>query len=227
MTIIQKLDNPLSTCNLKFSSDDGSGEFQGYASVFNSDDLVDDTILPGAFDASISGGKRFPLFINHDHSDIPVGDAALKEDDHGLFTEGVIDMVHRDGPSVRSAMKSGRMVGMSIGFTMKADDYELKDADDPFSGRIIKNMDLREVSIVTFPCEPKAQIQAVKAADFASIEDFRALEAYLRDAVGLSKSAAIALVGRVKHLVRSESAPSVDQSRASLISTLNEAFKNE
>lgn len=194
-------------CEFKF--DEGnSGEFEGYASVFNSNDKVNDTIIPGAFEKSLEAGIP-KMFINHNHQDIPVGDwVKMEEDEHGLFGRGRIDMNHHLGPSTHSAMKRGAMTGLSIGFTLGDGDFDEKDEDGhPFGNRNIKNMDLREVSIVTFPCEPKAQIEQVKLEDFADFTDLKGLEAFLRESCKFSRSAAAAFVGRVLKLAPSDSGP--------------------
>lgn len=192
--MLQKLDNPTSQCNLKFVSE-VKGEFEGYASVFNSDDLVGDTIKKGAFQKSLSGNTP-KMFVNHDHYSIPVGSwVKAFEDDHGLFVHGSINMEHRDGPSAYSAMKRGDMEGLSIGFTMGRDDYQEKSG----GGRIITNMMLKEVSIVTFPCEPKAIITTVKSME--EIESIRDLERFIRDEFAASKSVACSFLSHAKRIL--------------------------
>ena len=200
-------DNPLQRCELKFEAD-SSGEFEGYASVFNSNDAVGDTIAPGAFTKSLESGRMPSMFVNHDHSSIPVGDwVEMEQDEKGLFGRGVIDMNHKEGPTLLSAMRRKAMDGLSIGFTMNGNDWEPKSEPDLDGGRLIKNVDLREVSVVTFPCEDSARITGVKAEDFALFEDLKGLESFLRDSCGFSKSAAVAFVGRVLRVGRSDSPP--------------------
>lgn len=189
---MQHRTNPLQKCQLKFSNKD-AGEFQGYASVFDSNDQINDTIKPGAFKQSLQKGLP-KMFINHDHSAIPVGDwLDMKEDKTGLFATGRIDMNHRDGLTAYSALKRGAMDGMSIGFQMNAGDYEAKED----GGRLIKNVELFEVSIVNFPMESGARISDVKFEDLTSLKDW---EGYLRDAEGLSRSVAKALISQIKHI---------------------------
>lgn len=210
-------------CQLKFSSDDATGEFEGYASVFDSNDAVNDTIARGAFKSSLIELRTPAMFINHDHAGIPVGDwQRLEEDSYGLKATGKIDLNHKDGASVYSAMKRGAMDGLSIGFTMNAGDFEQKDE----GGRIIKDMRLREVSVVTFPCEDSARIAQVKAEDF-TFTDLKGLERYLRDACGFSKSAATAFASRAARILRGD--PDVprgeSQSDILLNQYLQDAFK--
>lgn len=207
---------PTDLCSLKFASDDSTGEFEGYASVFNSVDQVGDTILPGAFERSLRRKNRPAMFINHDHGSIPVGDwLELREDDRGLFGRGVIDLNHRDGPSLYSAMKRGAMNGLSIGFLMGQKDFEIAEG----GGRVIKNVDLKEVSVVTFPCEDKARVSAVKAEDF-DFYDLKSCEAWLRESAGFSRAAATALVSRILKYGQSESAASDGESLRDVIKTI-------
>ena len=196
--MFHKLINQLENCQLKFSSDEEGG-FEGYASVFNSVDKVGDTIAPGAFKESIESGRTIKMFVNHAQHEVPVGDwIGLKEDSHGLLAKGKIDLNHKDGPTVYSALKRKAMDGLSIGFTMKDDDFELKG-----DGRLIKNMSLMETSIVSFPCEGQARISAVKA-DVLGLVTLKDFEDYLRDAGGFSKSMATALVSQMQKAVRSD-----------------------
>jgi len=195
------LHNPLDQCQLKFASDEKTGEFEGYASVFNSNDAVNDSIVPGAFAKSILSGRIPRLFVNHKHGDIPPGSwTDLKEDDHGLWGRGSINLDIEKGRELHSAMQRGDMDGLSIGFTMGDGDFSRKDA----GGRIIKNVDLREISVVTFPCEPGARISAVKAEieGFMTLKDY---ENYLREVGGFSKSMATAIVSQIAKVARSDS----------------------
>jgi HK97 family phage prohead protease len=195
-----KLTNLLESCQLKFSSDE-KGEFEGYASVFNANDAVNDTIAPGAFEKSLAKGRFPKMFVNHKQHEVPVGDwLELYEDSKGLMGRGKIDLNHKDGPTVYSALKRGAMDGISIGFTMDADDFEAKSD----GGRLIKNLDLMECSIVSFPCEGQARISAVKA-DLAGLTSLSDFENYLRDAGGFSKSMAVSLVSQIVKASRSDS----------------------
>jgi len=204
--MFHKLINLLENCQLKFNSE-SDGEFEGYASVFNRDDAVNDTILPGAFAKSLTSGRNIKMFVNHGQHEVPVGDwTSMKEDEHGLLATGKIDFNHKDGPTVYSALKRGAMDGLSIGFTLKDADFDIKDGeDDSFFGgnRIIKNLQLMEASIVSFPAEGAARISAVKA-DVPGLITLKDFEDYLRDAGGFSKSMATALVSQLVNVSRGD-----------------------
>ena len=84
--------------------------------------------------------------------------------------------------------------GLSIGFVTREDSF------DKVTGvRTLKKIDLWEVSIVTFPANPAAQISNVKSA-VEALETLAEAERYLRDSGGFSKSAALAFIARVKSM---------------------------
>lgn len=196
--MLLKIDNPVESCELKFASDDSTGEFAGYGSVFDSTDKAGDTIRKGAFISAIT--KKLPkMFVNHRHFDIPPGDwLTAKEDDIGLKLEGKIDLNHKDGPSLLSAMKRKAMEGLSIGALKSTLKFERKDS----GGMDITKADLKEVSVVTFPMEDNALILSVKS-EIDSIETIRDCEIFLRDA-GFSRSMAKAFIGHLRPLYQRE-----------------------
>ncbi len=160
----------------KAVKDDGS--FEGYASVFNNVDRGRDIVMPGAFKASLSvrPADKIKMLWQHDSS-CPIGvytDA--KEDSTGLFVKGMLAVNTTLGRDAYELMKMGAIDGMSIGFMTVSDDY------DKASGiRMIKEADLREISVVTFPMNESATVSSVKT-DLAEKD----LESILREA-GLSR----------------------------------------
>ena len=192
------------TCQFKFA-DEGKGQLAGYASVFNSNDAVNDTIIKGAFVDSLD--KGIPMFINHNHNEMPVGTFKGEEDDTGLFVEGSINLKHKDGTTVYSAIKRGDVSGMSIGFQMGKDGYTNKED----GGRIINKVDLQEVSIVTYPCEDMARISAVKQAVWDAVETKRDLEHLLRDEFGVSKSMACTFLSHTQRVMSGELTDALDE----------------
>lgn len=206
--MLYKIDNPTDQCELKFSSDEDTGEFVGYGSVFNRSDNMGDTIVKGAYKKSIT--KKLPkMFINHNHASIPVGDwFTAKEDDVGLLLEGKIDMNHTDGPSLLSAMKRKAMEGLSIGALKKTLKFERKED----GGRNITYADLKEVSVVTFPMEENALIMSVKS-EIEEIESLRECEIFLREA-GFSRSMAKAFISQLRPLYQREVDQEVERKQA-------------
>lgn len=185
---------PSNHCSLKFDSSE-TGVFEGYASVFDSVDNVGDTIVRGAFKSSLVAGHRIKMFINHNHKEIPVGTwTEFEEDDHGLYGKGSINFDHANGKSLYSALKRSDIDGLSIGFSMNDDDFKIKSS----GGRIIKNLSLKEVSVVTFPCEEKATITNVKFDEAQTIRD---LEQMIRDEFHCSKAVACNFLSHAKRIL--------------------------
>lgn len=191
----------LSDADLKVEGD--TGRFAGYASVFGGVDSHGDTIVRGAFASTLRANGMPKMFFNHDWSSIPVGKwTKAQEDDHGLLVEGEFTPGLAAAEAVRAAMKHGTLDGLSIGGFVKVGDYEQTEA-----GRVIRKWArLVEVSPVVFPADSAARVDlsSVKGADMldalAEAQTIREIEQLLRDAAGLSKSAAAALVARVKAL---------------------------
>lgn len=204
--MIDKLDTPLSICELKVSDDGKKGYFEGYASVFDGNDSYNDTIEPGAFKDTIAehkaNGTMPKMFINHDSWQIPVADIKdMVEDKVGLYIKGIVDMVHREGPTLYSALLRKAIDAFSIGFRIPKGGATVKDDDEtPFPGRIIHKIDLKEISFVNFPADDAARVMVVKQ-DIETITNLKEAEKILRDA-GHAKSFSQALVSRIKDIAR-------------------------
>ncbi len=184
------------------AQDDGT--IEGYGSVFGVRDNYDDVIAKGAFLASLTAHKAagtMPAMLWQHSADQPIGIwTDMAEDDKGLRIKGQLALATVKGKEAHALLKFGALNGLSIGFMSKQWTYG-RDTDV----RTLTEIDLWEVSLVTFPANEKARITQVKAADeLASPKD---AERALRDA-GFSKSDATAFVSRVMALgqARSDSA---------------------
>jgi uncharacterized protein len=196
----------LRDAQVKFAKDGAS--FAGYASVFNGTDSYGDTILPGAYKDTLAAHGLPKMFVNHDGfgffggGNLPVGKwTKAVEDDTGLFVEGEFTPGMARAEEVRAALKHGTVDGLSIGYHIKKADYEEK--DDESGGRLIKRVSrLAEISVVTFPADEAARVDltSVKSEEVDAIESIRDFERFLRDAGGLSKGLAQALVSRARVL---------------------------
>jgi HK97 family phage prohead protease len=184
--------------------------FSGYASTFGNVDAVGDTIQRGAFAQSIS--ERLPakqIKVLWQHSD-PIGlPSLMREDERGLYVEGVISKT-RLGDEALELMKDGVVDRLSIGFSVK-------DSEEIESGRLIKSVTLYEFSPVTFPADSYAEIIGVKQMvdDITSIESRKDVERILRKS-GFSRQAASTFVSRVQNL-KEQGKPEVADSVAELI----------
>lgn len=178
---------------------DDAGLFTGYGSVFGNVDSYDEIVAPGAFSESLAAWKssgRMPPVLWQHRSGEPIGPYLdMAEDGHGLFCKGhlLVDDVVR-AKEARALMKAKAVNGLSIGFVTREDSF------DRVTGiRTLKKVDLWEVSIVTFPANPQAQIANVKSA-YSALASLADVERHLREAHGFSKTESVALVSRIKSL---------------------------
>jgi|688.fasta_scaffold504619_2 hypothetical protein len=163
---------------------DDSGVIEGYGSVFGNLDSYSDIVAPGAFAKSLEEAKasgRMPAMLWQHNPDEPIGVwTEMREDDRGLFVKGKLADTQR-GNEARELIKLGALTGLSIGYTTRS--YQVDREQD---SRILTDVQLWEVSPVTFPANSEARITGVKAGDISSPKDF---ERFLRDA-GFSRKEA-------------------------------------
>lgn len=187
--MMNKYECPL---EIKELSDDGS--FSGYGSVFGNVDYYGDVVEAGAFTKTLAA-KMPAMLWQHDSAE-PIGVwTKIAEDEKGLYMEGrlLTGKVSR-ASEAHELLKAGAVKGLSIGYMPKVWEW-LKDNNGD-SIRHLKEIDLWEVSLVTFPANEAAVVTSVK-----SLESIRDIEETLRDA-GFSRSEAKSLISRVKDLQR-------------------------
>jgi len=131
---------------------------EGYASLFDRQDLAFDLVRRGAFAASLisKGASGIRMLFQHDASE-PIGVwDSIREDHQGLWVKG---RVFSDGPLGRTAaalVRRGAIDGLSIGFRTRR-------ASKRAQVRELLEIELWEVSIVTFPMLPQARLRIVNA----------------------------------------------------------------
>ena len=182
----------------KLEGDDTT--FTGYASTFGNVDGGGDTIVKGAYKDTLKTNGMPKMFFNHDSYAVPIGKwVKAVEDDYGLLLTGEFTPGNTLAAEVKAALKHGTVESLSIGYRLKAGDYQ----ETP-TGRTIKRVErLAETSIVTFPMDKfaKVDLTSVKFADvLKAVETIRDFEYFLRDEGGFSKGAAQALTARAKEL---------------------------
>jgi uncharacterized protein len=140
-------------------------EIEGYASLFWTRDLNDDVTAAGAFSASLArtGPDGVKMLFQHESGE-PVGVwDEIAEDGRGLWVRGRILTVTPQGRLVAALVKAGALDGLSIGFrTVKAR------PDESGRLRVLTEVELWEVSIVTFPMLPQARIESVRTVALAA-----------------------------------------------------------
>ena len=165
--------------------DKNYGTFEGYGSVFGNKDLGNDVIEAGAFAKSLKIRKPQNVKLLYQHkSDMPIGVFdEIREDDHGLVVKGRLALKTQAGAEAYELLKMGALDGLSIGFRVNPSEVSY---DKRANKRIIKEVDLMEVSLVTFPMNPQATVMSVKGEQYS----IREWENGLRDAFSLSRSEA-------------------------------------
>jgi HK97 family phage prohead protease len=129
----------------------------GYASVFGLVDQGGDVVQRGAYADSLkrlgTEGRGVKMLWQHDpFQPIGVWDE-VKEDAHGLFVRGRILTDVARGREAAALVAAGAVDGLSIG-------YRTKRAEKDGKGRrLLAEVELWEVSLVTFPMLREARVQ--------------------------------------------------------------------
>lgn len=139
------------------------GRIEGYASLFGVADQGGDTVAKGAFADSLTAlraaGRNVKLLWQHDPAEpIGVWDSVV-EDDRGLKVRGRLLPQVRRGAEALALLSAGAVDGLSIGYRA------IKSSRAPEGGRILQEIDLWEVSLVTFPMLPEARASSSLEAD--------------------------------------------------------------
>lgn len=131
---------------------------EGYASLFNQRDRGGDTVMPGAYAGAlkrlVAAGGRVRMLWQHDPAQpIGVWDEVL-EDARGLRVKGRLLPDVARAREAAALIAAGALDGLSIGYRT------LRAAPDPAGGRRLLELDLWEVSLVTFPMLTVARVAA-------------------------------------------------------------------
>lgn len=175
------------------------GSFKGYAATFlGKPDRKGDIIMPGAFARTLKRGGGmglgFSFLKNHDPDTVIGVMNTLFEDRKGLYVEGQFAINTSAGHDEHELAKMKAKKAFSIGYN--AIDY---DYNNNRSIRYLKEIELFEVSFVTFPANTRAKMLAVKSLEGAETE--REMERALRD-LGLSKKASVYVASLCKNSLR-------------------------
>ncbi|MGR3251028.1 MAG: HK97 family phage prohead protease [Paracoccus sp. (in: a-proteobacteria)] len=153
---------------------------EGYASLFGLTDQGGDAVMPGAFAASLArlAAKRDKVRMLWQHDPTrPIGVwDEIREDDQGLWVKGRLLPEVAQAREAAALIQAGAIDGLSIGYrTIRAE-------RDQKGRRVLAEVELWEVSLVTFPMLPEAKVGRKDADD-------------LREVAALFRQAACALRG--------------------------------
>lgn len=174
----------------------GDGEFEGHGSVFGNEDLGGDIVMPGAFKRTLASHRKAgslpQMFWMHDPSRVCGKWLDMSEDEHGLKVKGVLADTPL-GNEIRTLLQMDAVRGLSIGYSVKDDDW------DSDGRRLLKDCELWEVSVVSLPMNPLAQVAHAKSQLSAMgeyVPTAREFERTLRD-VGCSQKVAKTIISKV------------------------------
>src|SRR5690625_2102684 len=156
---IRSLDVDLTT-----RAEEGEKVIEGYFAVFNSETELFpgayEEIAPDAFDNTLSNDVR--ALINHDTAFVlgrtKSNTLTLKTDSRGLWGSIKINENDTDAVNLYERVKRGDVDQCSFGFNILKEDTDYR--DDGSIKWTIREIDLHEVSIVTFPAYPETSVQA-------------------------------------------------------------------
>lgn len=192
--------------DVQVAEDAAAMSFTGYGAVFNNIDSYGDLIIPGAFADTLSSAKSSNIWpamlMQHGGWGTSADDMTpigiwtdMAEDGVGLKMDGQLADTQRGREAYALLKMNPRpaITGLSIGYIAKS--YEPRSKpDDP--RRKLTKIDLFEVSLVTFPANPKARVGAVKSD--LSIRD---AEMALCDAGFSRREAKMILSSGFKHTI--------------------------
>jgi len=131
-------------------------EISGYASLFGKADQGGDVVEMGAYAASIEklaqSGGRVKMLWQHDPAH-PIGVwDEVREDKAGLWVKGRILRDVAKGAEAAALIEAGAIDGLSIGYRT------VRSTKNAKGGRLLSELELWEVSLVTFPMLPDARV---------------------------------------------------------------------
>lgn len=133
-------------------------KIEGYASLFGSTDQGGDAVQAGAFSASLGNKRKVRMLWQHDPTQ-PIGVwDEVREDSRGLWVKGRILQEVAKGREAAALVASGAIDGLSIGYRTK------KAQRDGDGRRLLSEIELWEVSLVTFPMLVQARVDGKGAS---------------------------------------------------------------
>lgn len=155
--------------NLSLKSIDGLGSFAGYASVFNVVDNQRDRIQRGAFSRTLQGRVGAIKLLWQHQQDEPIGVfTQIFEDSNGLYVEGRLLLNVQRALEAYTLLKAGALSGLSIGYS------PTRYSTDSKTGiRTLSEVELWEVSLVTFPANSAANVTVVKQVAYDESTQWR------------------------------------------------------
>lgn len=151
----------------KASSGDAPGELEGYGNVSGILDRAEEIVEAGAYGDLVGFEVHGFGGVGHDWM-LPIGTIEeAREDSKGLWVRIKFHTTTRAQEVrtvVRERLERGKTVGLSIGYRVLEDAIETRDGKQV---RILKKIELFEVSVVTVPANPESLVAAAKSRSVA------------------------------------------------------------
>ena len=134
------------------------GVFRGYASIFDEVDSHNDRVVRGAFKKSLAlatqEGNLPKMLWQHDEKDVIGVWTLIKEDEKGLYVEGKLLNDVTKAREAQALIREKALDGLSIGYRVK----EALCSREEGAVRLLTEVDLLEISLVTFPANSGSRI---------------------------------------------------------------------
>jgi HK97 family phage prohead protease len=154
-------------------------EIEGYASLFGACDHGGDVVERGAYGASLNrltaSGRRVKMLWQHDPA-APIGIwDEVREDARGLYVKGRLLKEVERAREAAALIEAGAIDGLSIGYRTR------RATRDEKGRRLLSEVELWEVSLVTFPMLPEARVTG-RAGEAKAVDDLREMARAFEDA---------------------------------------------
>ena len=150
------------TCPWVIKNVESQGSFKGYASVFYELDDQGDRVLPGAFAETVKqwqNSQKAPKMLWQHNQAEPIGWwKSIREDQQGLYVEGQLLLSIQKAREIYEMLKNSMIDGLSIGCRVLDVEHGINSNE-----RLLKSLDLFEISLVTFAANSKARIKTIKS----------------------------------------------------------------
>lgn len=158
---------------------DAQGRFTGYAAVFGNVDRGNDVIEAGAVTKTLQTDPVVPLFWQHDYNAVPIGTGHMTPDVKGVRIQGQLFIDSSElAREVYGAMKAGAVKGLSVGYNTIKRAFKQTSKG---SVRHLQEITIGEVSLCSFPMNPSAEVDSVKAERDEALTALRALHTTVRE----------------------------------------------
>lgn len=169
-----------------------TGMIEGYASVYGNIDSYGDIVEKGAFKKLFEKSNTvIPVLWQHDTRQPIGGASAFKEDQNGLYMKAELVLEVQKAQEARALAKAGVVTGLSIGYTVNEYTHNKEEGVT-----YLTDLNLWEVSLVTFPANTEARVEGVKQVlEDGGMPSEREIEELLRQA-GFSRTQSKTIISK-------------------------------